>query len=104
MPEAMFLSDLPEHERHDPGDEHLKAQAVKYERENHRRDYRQMKADGELDEYAPAEGEGDPFICGNPNQPGANYPATPGVAQCGSTSLNERRIDRCGGITLACVG
>ena len=52
MSEAMFLSDLPEHERYDPGDEHLKAQAVKYERENNPRDYRQMKADGELDEYA----------------------------------------------------
>ena len=35
MPEAKFLSDLPEHERHDPGDTYLKAQAVKYERENH---------------------------------------------------------------------
>ena len=52
MSEAMFLSDLPEHERHDPGDTYLKAQAVKYERENHPRDYRQIRAEGELDEYA----------------------------------------------------
>ena len=52
MSEAMFLSDLPEHERHDPGDKHLKAQVVKYERENHPKDYRQMRADGEMDVYA----------------------------------------------------
>ena len=52
MSEAMFMSDLPEHERHDPGDTYLKAQVVKYERENHGKDYRQMKADGELDGYA----------------------------------------------------
>ena len=66
MPEAMFLSDLPEHERHDPGDEHLKAQAVKYERENHRRDYRQMKADGELDEYARLKVKATRSFGGNP--------------------------------------
>ena len=52
MPEAKFLSDLPEHERHDPGDTYLKAQAVKYERENHPKDYRQMRDAGELDVYA----------------------------------------------------
>ena len=43
MPEAKFLSDLPEHERHDPGDKHLKAQAIKFERENSPKDYRQMR-------------------------------------------------------------
>ena len=52
MPGAMFLSDLPENERYDPGDNHLKAVAIKYERENSPKDYRQMRADGELDEYA----------------------------------------------------
>ena len=52
MSEAMFVSDLPEHERYDPGDETLKAQAIKYERENCPADYRQMRDDGELDEYA----------------------------------------------------
>ena len=46
------LGDLPENERHDPGDETLKAEAIKYEKENNPTDYRQMQADGELDEYA----------------------------------------------------
>ena len=46
------LGDLPENERDDPGDETLKAEAIKYEKENNPTDYRQMLADGELDEYA----------------------------------------------------
>ena len=52
MSEAMFVSDLPEHERYDPGDETLKVQAIKFERQAHPKDYRQMRVAGELDEYA----------------------------------------------------
>ena len=46
------LGDLPEDERYDPGDKTLKAEAIKFERENNPKDYRQMRASGELDEYA----------------------------------------------------
>ena len=46
------LGDLPENERDDPGDETLKAEAIKYEKENNPTDYRQMRDAGELDEYA----------------------------------------------------
>ena len=46
------LGDLPEDERYDPGDKTLKAEAIKFERENNPQDYRQMRASGELDEYA----------------------------------------------------
>ena len=47
-----FLHQLPENERDDPGDETLKAEAIRHERENNPKDYRQMQADGEVDKYA----------------------------------------------------
>ena len=51
-PKYYTLGDLPENERDDPGDETLKAEAIRHERENNPKDYRQMQENGELDEYA----------------------------------------------------
>ena len=51
-PKYYTLADLPENERDDPGDKTLKAEAIKFERENNPQEYRKMRAAGELDEYA----------------------------------------------------
>ena len=89
MPEAKFLSDLHEHERHDPGDKHLKAQAIKFERENSPKDYRQMRDAGELDEYAGLKARATRSFA----QTLISQGELPSHA-CGFTSSNETRIER----------
>ena len=55
MPEEKkiyFMHELPEDERYAMSDAQLREEAIKFERENDPKSYRQMRDDGELGAYA----------------------------------------------------